>query len=95
MAEKMILQFPVHAHKRTEFLGLMNESIQDTRNYEGCISASIWLPENDKGALWVYEEWESRDHQASYLTWRISTGMLDALAPFLTSPPQTVWLQEP
>ena len=31
----------------------------------------------------LIEDWESLDHQAKYLNWRIETGLLEVLEPLL------------
>jgi quinol monooxygenase YgiN len=94
MAEKMILEIPVHAEKREEFIGVLNQALTETRAYEGCLTATVWTPEDDDGKVWVYEEWETRDNQAAYFNWRIESGMMDALAPFLDGEPRVIWLIE-
>ncbi|MEL6347279.1 MAG: antibiotic biosynthesis monooxygenase family protein [Myxococcota bacterium] len=94
MAEKMILSFPVHPEKRDDFVALLNNILPDTRAFEGCIAVQTWLPEHDPGQVWIYEEWETRDHQGAYMTWRMTTGMGDAIGPFVTGAPQVMWIKE-
>lgn len=95
MAEKMILQFPVQPAKRAEFTQMITGALPDTRAYAGCLAAKLWLPENSDSGVWVYEEWETRDHQAAYFNWRVETGLMDAIGPMLAGEPQVVWLKEP
>ena len=33
--------------------------------------------------IFLIEDWETLDHQAKYLNWRIETGLLEALDPIL------------
>ena len=33
-------------------------------------------------------------HQEAYFNWRIETGFMDALAPFLSGEPRIAWLKE-
>ena len=35
----------------------------------------------------LVEEWESKAHQEAYLEWRVSTGLLDAIAPLVSADP--------
>ena len=39
--------------------------------------------EKTTNTIHLIEDWESLDHQAKYLNWRIETGLLDALDPLL------------
>ena len=94
MAEKMILEIPVLSEKRDEFIALVNSVLPDTRAYDGCLRVDVWTPEDDDGILWLYEEWESREHQAAYFNWRIETGLMDAIGPFLNGEPRIAWLKE-
>lgn len=95
MAEKMILQLPLQPDKRAGFVAMMNQSLAQTRAYDGCISAVVWVPENSDSLVWVYEEWESRQHQRAYFKWRAETGMMEKLGPLMAGKPEIIWLQEP
>jgi quinol monooxygenase YgiN len=94
MAEKMILMLPLIAEKREEFIGVINSALPDTRAFEGNLKVDVWVPEDDEGALWLYEEWESREHQARYFQWRMDTGLMDVLGPFLSGAPRIAWITE-
>ena len=94
MTEQLILSIPVEPARREELMELMAGTLDETKAYDGCLGVRVWLPDNDAGLLWVYEEWESREHQNKYFMWRVETGMLDVLAPFLTGPPEIIWLEE-
>ena len=94
MAEKMLLIIPVSAEKRDEFIALANSALPDTRAYDGCLRVEMWTPDDDNSVVWLYEEWESRKHQEAYFNWRIETGFMDALAPFLSGEPRIAWLKE-
>ncbi len=94
MAEKMILMFPVIPEKREAFIDVVNSALPDTRAYDGNQKVDVWVPEDDDGFLWLYEEWETREHQAKYFQWRLDTGLMDVLGPFLSGDPRIVWLTE-
>jgi quinol monooxygenase YgiN len=94
MAEKMILTFPVQPALRGQFADALTAALPDTRAFKGNLRAEMWLPENSDGAVWVYEEWEARDHQAAYFQWRVDTGLLDAIGPMLAGAPEVIWLSE-
>ncbi|MEE2898098.1 MAG: antibiotic biosynthesis monooxygenase family protein [Gemmatimonadota bacterium] len=94
MPEKMILEIPVKADKRDEFLTALDGALPDTKAYEGNIKTEVWLPEDDDSLVLIYEEWATRANQEAYFNWRIETGMMDAMAPFFAGEPRVVWLQE-
>lgn len=95
MSEKMILRFPVQPAKRAEFVAMMTGALEETRAYDGCLAAQQYMPSNSEGDVWVWEEWESKDHQAKYFNWRIETGMVDAIGPMMAGEPEIIWLAEP
>ena len=39
--------------------------------------------EESTDTIHLIEDWESLDHQAKYLNWRVETGLLDVLEPLL------------
>ena len=94
MAAKMILMFSVIPEKRNEFIELMNSVLPDTRAFKGNLKVDVWTPEDDDSQIWLYEEWETKDNQASYFKWRMETGLMDAIGPFITGDPRIAWLAE-
>lgn len=94
MAAKMILMFSVIPEKRNEFIELMNAVLPDTRAYKGNLKVDVWTLEDDDSQVWLYEEWETKDDQASYFGWRLETGMMDAIGPFMAGDPRIAWVAE-
>jgi len=92
--EKMLVEFPVHPETRDEFISALNEILVDTRAYDGCMSVTVWTNEEEDDAVWLYEEWETREHQAAYLKWRGDTGNTAHLGPFIKGGLRFLWLQE-
>ena len=39
--------------------------------------------EDASNTIHLIEDWESLEHQAKYLNWRVKTGLLDILEPLL------------
>mgnify|MGYP002882183461 CR=1 FL=1 len=66
MAAKMILMLNVIPEKREEFINVVNSALQDTRAYDGNLKVDVWIPEDDQSQVWLYEEWDSKEHQAKY-----------------------------
>jgi len=92
--EKMIVEFPVHAETREEFITALNEILVDTRAYDGCMGVTVWTNEEEDDAVWLYEEWATREHQAAYLKWRGDTGNTAHLGPFIRDGLRFLWLEE-
>ncbi len=94
MAEKMILEIPVHPEKRDELIAIMKGALPDTRAYDGNLGIEMWTPEDDSGTLMIFEVWETREHQGRYLQWRTETGLVEVLGPFLSGALKIRWLTE-
>ncbi|MCO4747937.1 MAG: antibiotic biosynthesis monooxygenase [Proteobacteria bacterium] len=92
MAETMILTIPVKPEKRDEFAQMMGGVLPDTRAYEGCLGVDLWLPEDNDSNVLFFERWATRANQEAYFAWRIETGLMDALAPFLAGEPVVTWM---
>ena len=82
MKNLVIVSFPA----KTETLGLLKQSMKDalpdTRSFDGCISVVTYI-EDASNTIHLIEDWESLEHQAKYLNWRVETGLLDILEPLL------------
>lgn len=92
--EKMLVEMPVNAETRGEFIEALNEVLVDTRAYEGCRGATIWTNEQDSDKVWIYEEWQSREHQEAYVNWRAETGNTSHLGPYLNGELRFLWLNK-
>ena len=44
---------------------------------------STYLPEN-KNKICLVEEWETKKHQEEYFAWRVSTGLTEAIEPYVS-----------
>lgn len=93
MANSLILEIPVIPEKRAEFIQVMQGALPVSRAYDGCISIELWTLEGNDGAIQLYETWESKAHQEKYFAWRVETGFLDAIGPFLAGAPTVTWLE--
>jgi len=94
VTEKMLVEMPVNAETREEFIVALNEVLIDTRAYAGCREAAIWLNEQDADKVWIYEEWQTRAHQEAYVAWRGETGNTSHLGPYLNGELRFLWLNE-
>ena len=44
--------------------------------------------EDDGSSIILIEEWETKEHQQAYFQWRVDTGLVDAIGPFVSAPPE-------
>ena len=82
MKNLVIVSFPAKEGMMEELKETMKAALPDTRSFEGCISVDTYI-EDATNTIHLIEDWETLDHQAAYLNWRIETGLLDVLEPLL------------
>lgn len=93
-AEQMIVEFPVVAETRAEFIVELEKILIDTRAYDGCLAVTVWTNEEDPDMVWLLEDWQTRAHQEAYLNWRVETGNTAHLGPFLAGDLRFLWLEQ-
>lgn len=93
-AEKMIVEFPVVAETRAEFIVELHKILVDTRAFDGCLGVTVWTHDQDADKVWLFEEWATREHQATYLNWRVETGNTAHLGPFLAGDLRFLWIEQ-
>ncbi|TNE32231.1 MAG: antibiotic biosynthesis monooxygenase [Alphaproteobacteria bacterium] len=78
MKTLVIAEFPAAKGKFEELEATLRSALPDTRAFDGCISIQTYLyPETETFTL--IEDWESPEHYARYLTWRMENGLGDLL----------------
>ena len=82
MKNLVIVSFPAKTESLDILKQSMKDALPDTRAYPGCISVDAYLEESTS-TIHLIEDWETLDDQANYLNWRVQTGLLTALDPFL------------
>ena len=82
MKNLVIVSFPAKSDTLEDLKNSMKEALPDTRSYEGCISVETYIDQSTN-TIHLIEDWETLDHQAKYLNWRVETGLLTALDPLL------------
>jgi quinol monooxygenase YgiN len=92
--QKIIVEFPVHPETRGEFINELNAILVDTRAFEGCKTATVWTNELEDDKVWIYETWQTREHQQAYVNWRNETGNSSHLGPFITGEVRFLWLNQ-
>ena len=81
MTVMVMLVFDIKEGKMDEFLGILEQTLPDTRAYDGCLFLKTCVYEN-QNKIRLVEEWESKKHQEEYFAWRISTGLTEIIEPY-------------
>ena len=82
MENLVIVSFPAKPEMLETLKDAMKKALPETRAYDGCISVDTYIDESTN-TIHLIEDWETLDHQAKYLNWRVETGLLDVLEPLL------------
>ena len=80
------VEFPLQEGKADEFVGLLRDALKDTRAYDGCESVETFV-EHGGNSVVLIEYWQTVDHHKDYMKWRVETGLVEAIAPFVSGPP--------
>ena len=82
MKNLVIVSFPAKAETLETLKEAMRRALPATRSFEGCLSVNTFIEESTN-TIHLIEDWETLDHQATYLSWRVETGLLTDLDPLL------------
>lgn len=78
---------------RTDFLKAVDESLSDTRSYEGCEGVEVVADMDDPGHIVLIERWTERSRHEAYLAWRTESGTLAEIAAMLSAEPAFTYLE--
>ena len=92
MPHTVYLEFKCLEGKGAEFLEVLLPSLSDTRAFEGCLSVETYSNSDAPDTVFLWEKWAERSDQEAYMNWRVETGMLDLIGPFMAGPPSIVHL---
>ena len=82
MKNLVIVSFPAKAETLETLKEAMRRALPATRSFEGCLSVNTFIEESTN-TIHLIEDWETLDHQATYLNWRVENGLLTDLDPLL------------
>ena len=85
MSIKVSVEFSLQAGKQKKFLDVLGNALSDTRAYYGCIKVETYAGDNGSSIILI-EECESKEQQQAYFQWRVDTGIIDAIGPFISAP---------
>jgi len=93
MTHTVYLEFDCAEGKGVEFLDVLLPALADTRAFEGCISVETFVNADAPDTVFLWEKWEERSNQEAYMVWRVETGLLDLIGPFMAGPPKIAHLE--
>ena len=82
MSVMVILEMPVKPDMLEDYLNILKGALVETRDYKGCRSVTT-LVDQETSSIVLVEEWDSAEDQQAYIAWRVETGLIDAIAPFM------------
>jgi quinol monooxygenase YgiN len=91
--QKVILVFKCQPGTGAGLLEAFTTALVDTRAFDGCLSVETYVDADNPDTIMLFEDWESRAQQETYLAWRIENGMIDMLAPILAEPLEMHYLE--
>jgi quinol monooxygenase YgiN len=84
MSVMITLEMPVKPDMLEEYLDILKGALVETRSYKGCRSVTT-LVDQETSSILLVEEWDSVEDQQAYIGWRVETGLIDAISPFMQS----------
>ena len=82
MSVMITLEMPVKPEMLEDYLNILKGALVETRSYKGCRSVTT-LVDQETSSIVLVEEWDSAEDQQAYIAWRVETGLIDAIAPFM------------
>ena len=86
MSVMVTVELPTKRDKLGEFLNLLKEALVTTRGFKGCQKVDTFVDE-DKPSILLVELWDAPKDQEAYMAWRLETGLLETIAPFISEDP--------
>lgn len=84
MTVMVLLDFDIKEGKLEEFITVLEQTLPYTKAYDGCLFLKTCIYEN-QNKICLVEEWETKKHQEKYFAWRVSTGLIDAIEPYVSN----------
>ena len=76
------LEMPVKPDMLEDYLNILKGALVETRSYKGCRSVTT-LVDQETPSVVLVEEWDSAEDQQAYMAWRMETGLIDTISPFM------------
>jgi len=95
MSHTAIVEFPCNEGNGAGLLETLKGALVDTRAFAGNEGIEVYSDQDDPDLVFLWEKWATRADYDAYLAWRMETGLMDVLAPFMdTSKLRIVNLQD-
>ena len=92
MSHTVMAEFPCAPGKGSELLSLLLPALADTRAFAGCLLVETYVDQDNPDLIVLWEKWADRSKQEAYMAWRVETGMLGLIGPFLGGAPRFLHL---
>ena len=66
---------------------LFTETLPDTRNFDGCVSVSLYTESDSPDTVFMVEQWASKAAYENYLGWRQKRGDMEKLMALVNGEP--------
>ena len=84
MSHSAFAEFPCNPGRGPAFLAdAMMPALEDTRAFDGCESIEVYVDEDDPDLVILWEKWASRPQYEAYISWRMATGFVEMVAPYM------------
>ena len=83
MSHTAVVEFPCNEGQGAGFVALLKEALVDTRAFEGNEGIEVYTDQENPDLVVLWEKWRARSDYDAYLAWRMETGLMDVLAPFM------------
>jgi quinol monooxygenase YgiN len=87
MSVLVVLELEAARGKGDALIGLLRDTLGDTRARQGCQSVTVHRDAAEPDAIVLIERWASREDDAAYRAWRAGDGAVPALATLLAAAP--------
>jgi quinol monooxygenase YgiN len=92
MSHTLIAEFPCAPGTGAAFLEILLPALADTRAFAGCELCETYADQDNPDLVVRWEKWAARENHEAYMGWRMETGILDAIGPFMAGEPRFVHL---
>lgn len=94
MSHTAVVEFPCNDGQGAGLLETLKGALVDTRAFAGNEGIETYSDPDNPDLVVLWEKWATRADYEAYLAWRMETGLMDVLAPFMdTSNLRIVHLQ--
>lgn len=94
MAITVLLDLDIKPERQEEFFEVLRGALVDTRKRQGFQSITVHKDQDKPGHTLFWERWDTRADHESYMAWRMETGFMDAVGPFVNSEPAMSYLDD-